>query len=76
MTALEGGPTRPLVGYSPQRLAQVYLLANRLRQRRGWPIAETLAALAEHFRVADVFDLPEKDWPAIVDWFTSLLEDW
>jgi hypothetical protein len=76
VTVLEGGTTHSVIGYSGQRLLQIHLFADQLRQWRGWPIAETLTALAEHFGVADVFDLPEKDWPAIRDWFTSLLEEW
>ncbi|HEY7357848.1 MAG TPA: hypothetical protein VH590_15325 [Ktedonobacterales bacterium] len=76
VTALEGGAAGPTIGVEPQRLAQVYLFANRLRQRRSWPITKTLAGLAEHFHVTDVFDLPEKNWPAVLEWFESLLEDW
>ena len=70
------GPTSSNLSFSPQRLSHIYLLAYRLRQRHQMPIAETLAGLADHFRVADVFDLPEKEWPTILDWFSSLLEDW
>ena len=76
VTALESKPTTSIIGFSPQRLSHIYLLAYRLRQRHHMPIAETLAGLADHFRVADVFDLPEKEWPTILDWFSSLLEDW
>lgn len=76
VTALESGTAHPAIDSPAERLWQIHLFANQLRQRRGWPIAETRAALAEHFRVADVFDLPEKEWPAIRDWFTSLLEEW
>jgi hypothetical protein len=75
VTTLEGGPARPLVGFSPQRLAQINLLAYRARQKHGYPIAMTLAGLAERFQVADVFDLPDKDWPAVLDWFSALLEE-
>lgn len=76
VTALEGGTAHPVISSPAQRLWQIHLWANQLRQRRGWPIADTRAALAQHFSVADVFDLPEKDWPAVCDWFTSLLEEW
>lgn len=76
ITALEGGTAHPVIDYSAQRLWQIHLFADQLRQRRGLPIGETLEALAEHFGVVDAFDLPEKDWPAIRDWFTSLLEEW
>lgn len=73
VTVLEGGPARPsLIGFSPQRLAHIYLLAARVRASMGYPIATILAGLAEHFRVADVYDLPESAWPAILDWFESL----
>jgi hypothetical protein len=76
VAALEGGPTGSTIGVLPQRLAHVYLLANRARQRYGYPIAATLAGLAEHFHAADVYDLPERDWSAILDWFASVLEEW
>jgi hypothetical protein len=75
VTALEGGSARPTVGLSGQRLEYIYLLAARARQKYGYPIAMTLAGLAERFQVADVFDLPDKDWPAVLDWFSALLEE-
>jgi hypothetical protein len=76
VAALEGGPAGSTIGVSPQRLAHIYLLAHRARQRYGYRIGDTLAGLADHFRVEDIYDLPEKDWPAILSWFASLLEEW
>lgn len=75
ITLLEGGAARPVIGVSPQRLAHLYLLANRVRQRHGYRIAATLAALVAHVQVEEVYDLPESAWPVILDWFASLLED-
>jgi len=75
VTLLEGGAARPVIGVSPQRLAQLYLLANRVRQRYGYSTAKTLEGLVAHVQVEDVYDLPESAWPAILDWFASLLED-
>ncbi|HEY7348651.1 MAG TPA: hypothetical protein VH599_10085 [Ktedonobacterales bacterium] len=72
VTTLEGGPARPIVAYSGQRLKQIYLLARQLRASQGLPIGETLAGLADHFEVEDVSDLPESAWPAVLDWFDSL----
>lgn len=55
--------------------AHSHIVAARVYARRGVPIAETLAALAAHFQVKDMYDLPESAWPAVLDWFASLLED-
>ncbi|HEY7348465.1 MAG TPA: hypothetical protein VH599_09150 [Ktedonobacterales bacterium] len=75
ITALEAGNASPAKGLSGQRLAYIYQRADKLRQAQGYPIADVLAGLAAHFRVADIYDLPEKDWPAVLDWFASLLEE-
>ncbi len=69
VAALEAPQARPEVGYSPQRLAQLYLLARGLRAQQGRPIAETLAATAADFGVADASDLPDSAWPDALVWF-------
>lgn len=73
LAALEARDARPTVGFSPQRLAHIYLLAQRVRAQHGYRIADTLAGLTDHFQVEDVSDLQEKDWPAVLTWFESLL---
>jgi hypothetical protein len=75
ITAPEAGEVRSTLGSFAERLVQINLLASRARQKYGYPIAMTLAGLAERFQVADVFDLPDKDWPAVLDWFSALLEE-
>jgi hypothetical protein len=75
VNSLERGPARPTVGLSPQRLERLLLLAHELRQRKGLLIDETFVALAGHFQVENIFYLPEKDWPAILLWFESMLEE-
>ena len=59
--------------YDQQRLAQVYLLAGRLRSEQGRRIEGTLAALAASFGVEDVSDLPENVWPDVLVWFDHQL---
>ena len=75
LEAQEARPARPIIGVSPQRLEQLYALAHRVRQRYGHRIDETLRGLADRFRVEDVYDLPEKDWPAALEWLSTMLED-
>ncbi len=75
VTALEARDASPSLDLSPEHLKYVYHLARQLRQQRGLPVGDILAMLAEHFRVEDVSLLPEKDWPAVLDWFASLLEE-
>lgn len=74
VAALEAGDVRSAMGSFSQRLVHIYVLARQLRQRRGYRVADTLAGLADHFRVEDVSDLAETDWPAALVWFESLLE--
>jgi hypothetical protein len=76
LSVLEAGEIHSTRGSFAERLLHIYLYARQLRARRGMRITETLAALTEHFRVEDISDLSEKDWPAVRDWFTSLLEEW
>ncbi len=76
LAALEAGEIQSIMGSFARRMLHIVLLARELRARRGMRLIETLDALAQHFRVEDFSDLPEKDWPAIRDWFTSLLEEW
>ncbi len=76
IAALEVGKDSPTTGLPAQRLEYIYQNAHELRKRRGWPIAETLAGLADHFQSEDIYYLLEKEWPAILDWFASLLKDW
>ncbi len=59
LSALESAHARPTIGLSPQRLTHLVFLARQLRQQRGTPIADTLAALAARFQVADASDLPD-----------------
>jgi len=74
MAAIEARDARSTVGLSPQRLAHIYLLARRVRAQQGYRVADLLKGLTDHFQVEDVSDLPEKDWPAVLIWFDSLLE--
>jgi hypothetical protein len=60
---------------SAQRLEYIYQHAEQVRQRHGYSIAELLAGLAAHFQVADIYYLPEKDWPGVINFFESLLGD-
>jgi len=73
IAALEARGVSPADGLPQERLAHVYQLANQVRQRQGYRIAEILAGLAAHFQVEDIYFLPEKDWPAVLVWFESLL---
>lgn len=73
LLALESGQARPTVGLSPQRTTHLIFLARQLRQQRGIPISDTLAALAARFQIAEAYDLPDTAWPAILAWFEGLL---
>ncbi|HLV97848.1 MAG TPA: hypothetical protein VKT82_04140 [Ktedonobacterales bacterium] len=73
LLALESGHARPSIGLSPQRTSHLVFLARQLRQQRGIPIDDTLAALAARFQVPSAFDLPDTAWPSILAWFDGLL---
>jgi predicted GIY-YIG superfamily endonuclease len=75
IAALEAGHASPAGGLSDAQLGYIYRRAHQAPQRSGYPVAKILAGLAEHFRVEDVSDLPEKDWPAVLEWFAGLLEE-
>ena len=75
IAALEGRDASSAKGLSGERLKYIYQQTDEIRQRHRHSIAEMLAALAAHFHVADIYDLPDEDWPAVLIWFESLLED-
>lgn len=72
--ALEARDASPTATISPEQLAHIFRLARQLAARKGLPVLDILAILAEHFRVEDVSVLPAKNWPAVLDWFSSMLE--
>jgi hypothetical protein len=74
--ALEANDVDSSLDLSPEHLKYIFRLARQLSERRGLAVVDILALLAEHFRVGDVSLLLEKDWPAVLDWFSSLLEEW
>src|SRR5579871_221150 len=75
LAALEARDTSPSLDVSPEHLKHIFQIGRQLRQRRGLAVVDILAMLAEHFRVEDVSLLPESAWPAVLDWFASLLEE-
>ncbi len=76
IAALEARDASPATGLSGQRLEYIFRCAHQFQQRHGARIDETLAGLAAHFRVENIYYLPERDWPAVLEWFESLLEEW
>jgi hypothetical protein len=66
-------PTSDKAGLPPERIGHMYMLARNVRAKTGVPIADTLAALAARFQIAEAYDLPDAAWPAILAWFEGLL---
>ncbi len=75
LAALEAGNARQAAGLSDQQLGYIYRCAHQVSQRQGYEIDTTLAGLAAHFRVKNIYYLPESAWPAVLDWFASPLEE-
>jgi hypothetical protein len=76
IAALEAGNARPSGRLSDHQLGYIYRCAHEVHQHHGYALSDLLAGLAAHFRVENIYYLPDKDWPAVLDWFASLLEEW
>lgn len=74
MAALEARDARPAGGLSAQQLGHICQLAQQLHTQQGYRVIDLLMGLADHFRVQNFTALSEKDWPAVLVWFDSLLE--
>lgn len=73
IAALEARDARPAGGLSNQQLGHLCQLARQVRAQQGYRVVDLLTGLADHFRVEDFTCLQEKDWPAVLVWFESLL---
>lgn len=74
VVAIEASDARPAGGLSAQQLGHICQLVQQLHAQQGYRVVDLLTGLADHFRVEDFTALPEKDWPAVLVWFDSLLE--